>query len=177
MIDALLIVVVLVTAVLIVTTSMKNGIGPVPTNRWVKERVISGLPESISGDVFDLGAGWGGVSLSLAKAYPTNKIIAVENALPVWMFCWLRVKVWEKLGEVNNLEVRLGDINSTDLCNAGLVYCYLYPGAMKKLSSRLQELSPGCVVISNTFSIPGFEPDSRVQASDIWKSQIYCYRI
>lgn len=176
MIEAMLISAAIATTAVIAIYTLKNGIGPVPTNRRVKKRVISSLPKSVNGEVLELGAGWGGVSLALAKAYPANKVIAVENALPVWLFCWLRVQLWKLLGRANNLEVRLGDINGTHLGKAGLIYCYLYPGAMERLSSRLQELSPGCVVMSNTFSVPDWEPERCVQASDFWKSQIYCYR-
>ncbi|MTI12426.1 methyltransferase, partial [Sansalvadorimonas verongulae] len=153
------------------------GIGPVPSNRYVKKQLLTALPESVTGDILELGAGWGGISLALAKAYPSNKVIAVENSLPVWLFCWLRVMVWRVCGKVTNLEVQLCNINHTDLQSAGLIYCYLYPGAMKRLSSRLQELSPGCALISNTFSLPGLAPEKCLQAADVWRSQIFCYRL
>ncbi|WP_281647313.1 hypothetical protein [Parendozoicomonas sp. Alg238-R29] len=152
--------------------SLKNGIGPVPTNRLVKRRLFGFIPDKVSGDIFELGAGWGGVSLELARHYPAQKVIAVENSLPVWLFCWLRARI----SGLNNLEIRFGDIYQTNLKNAGMVYCYLYPKAMIKLAPQLQVLPAGCVLISNTFSAPGMEPESCMQATDLWKSQIYCYR-
>ena len=177
MIEAFLIAIAALTTGLIAIYSLKNGIGPVPSNGYVKKQLLAALPGSVPGDILELGAGWGGISLALAKAYPDNKVIAVENSLPVWLFCWLRGRVWRISGKLTNLEVRLGNIHHTGLRGAGLIYCYLHPAAMEQLSSRLQDLSPGCVLVSNTFSVPGLAPQKRLQAADLWKSQIFCYRL
>ena len=157
----------------IVTYTLANGIGPTPTNRRVNEQLREVLPGSVEGRILELGAGWGGIAIMLARQYPGNQIIAVENCPPVWLACWLRAKV----AGTSNLQVKMGNIYQEDLEKVALIYCYLFPGAMKKLLTRLQFMQPGGIVISNTFSLPGVEPERVSLANDVWRSRLYFYRL
>jgi hypothetical protein len=56
--------------------------------------------------------------------------------------------------------------------------CYLYPGGMQKLKPKLErELSPGTLVISNTFSIPGWVPAEVFHGEDFFHSPVYVYKV
>jgi hypothetical protein len=62
--------------------------------------------------------------------------------------------------------------------DAKLILCYLYPGGMRKLKPKLeQELRPGTLIISNTFSIPGWEPVQVLPAEDFFHSAVYVYKM
>ena len=130
------------------------------------------LPDQVKGDIIELGAGWGGITLALARHYPQHTVIAIENCPPVWLFCWLRVK----LSRLENIRVQFGDLYTANISEAGLVYCYLYPEAMGKIFEKFCQLQPHCVFISNTFSLPGIEAAGISRAGDLWRSRVYLYR-
>ncbi len=156
----------------LVGMSLVNGIGPVATAAAVRRCVVTVLPEQINGSIVELGAGWGGMTLMLAKRYPNNQIIALENNLPVWMVCWLRVK----LAGLGNVVVRLKSIDDAPLEEAGLAYSYLFPEAMGKLAEQLKASHGRLLLISHTFALPEVEPEQVIRATDLWRSRIYVYR-
>lgn len=58
-----------------------------------------------------------------------------------------------------NIDVRCRNFWHADLSGADLVFCYLYPDVLKKLSRKLhEELRSEATVISFNFPIPGFAP-------------------
>ena len=168
----LIIIFLAVTVIVIALYTLKNGIGPTPSSWKVVRHLEAVLPEAFEGSITELGAGWGGVAVYLARKYPEKRVVAIENCPPVWLFCWLRAIFLRQ----SNLTVKFGDIYQEDL-SEGLIYCYLYPGAMKKLLPQLQLLQPGSIVISHTFSLPGYTPEISSQARDIWRSTVYRYRL
>ena len=75
---------------------------------------------------------------------------------------------------LKNIEVVRRDFFRDDLGQAAAVVCYLYPGSMVRLSTKLKsELSPGTVVVSNTFALPGWIPEQQVELKDLYGTQIY----
>ena len=162
----------------ILVTSLKNGIGPVPTSAKVRRKALTLMPEKIEGNIIELGAGWGGMTLALAKKYPHHQIIAIENCMPVWCICRLRIKLFGK----QNVEVRLADIYQTSFDGAGLIYCYLFQDAMRQLEKQLTTdvsslNNAEMILISNTFSLPSHKAEQAVRADDLWQSTIYRYRL
>jgi hypothetical protein len=82
----------------------------------------------------------------------------------------LRVRV----SGLKNIEVVRRDFFRDDLGKAAVVVCYLYPGSMVQLSTKLQsELIPGTAVVSNTFALPGWVPDQTSQLKDLYRTKIY----
>ncbi len=58
-----------------------------------------------------------------------------------------------------NVDIRCRNFWHADLSEADVVFCYLYPDVLKKLSAKLrEELRPGAEVISFNFPLPGFTP-------------------
>jgi len=78
----------------------------------------------------------------------------------------------------HNLKVKRRNFLREDLAAASLVVCYLYPGAMEKLSSKLVvELKPDARVISNTFEIPSWTPSVVQNLEDVMCPQIFYYKM
>lgn len=67
------------------------------------------------------------------------------------------------------------DLFDADLSEMKWVFCYLHGGAMKRLSVRLEQLSPGAVMVTNTFRLPGWKPEKVVTLSDLYSTRIYRY--
>lgn len=168
-----LVIIAALAALLLAIQAVVNGIGPVPTSQAVRSCLRPLLPGRVKGDIFELGAGWGGVAFYLAAVYSNNRVIAVENSWCAWLFCWIRAKLWGP----DNLVVVRADIYDMPLDGAGLVYCYLFPGGMRKLGPRLQQAPTGSLLISHTFSVPGMQPVQQVTAADLWRSPLYLYRL
>ena len=51
------------------------------------------------------------------------------------------------------------DVFTVDLSKATVVTMYLLPAMNKKLIPQLQEMKPGCIVISHDWDIEGIQPD------------------
>ncbi len=164
----------LVTLILMVLGgTLWTGVPPMPTNRptWrVMERL---LPGAVEGEIIEMGAGWGGVALKLARRYPENRVIAVELSPLPCLIAWCRAKG----RTANNLTIRWGSVQKMDVSRAGLATIYLFPSAMARLGEKfLAELPEGALILSNTFSLPGWNPVKRIRAADIHRSPVYLYR-
>ena len=171
--EAALLVAVLVVAGSIIVTTLRTGIGPMPSSRQARVAVVALLPESFEGEVYELGSGWGGLALAIARAAPRSQVIGVERS---WVpLLWSRLRL--RLSGVTNCRFQWADFQKLPLGSARAVVCYLFRGGMERLSPKLlSELAPGALVISNTFALPGWSPEASVVVRDLWNSRIYRYR-
>lgn len=158
----------------IVIWSWRNGISPMPTSRKAKRCLLELLPKEVQGDIFELGSGWGTLAFPLARRYPHCKVVGYETSpVPFWFS-----KLRQVFARTPNLHLQHHDFFQEPLHEASLLVCYLYPGAMRQLKVKLaQELRPGTVVISNTFSIPGWKAEEIREVGDIYYTKVYLYRI
>ena len=156
----------------LIYSSLRLGITPTPTSPSVKKALISLLPERVFGEIHELGSGWGTLFKTIRRQYPFNSFFAYERS-PVPRIYSLFISRLLK----TNVSIYNQDLFEADLSNSGLVLCYLYPGAMKKLSSHLQKKLPkNCWIISHTFQLPGWTPVKEIQATDLYKTSVYLYR-
>ncbi len=170
--EAALFGVVLVLALRVLWDAARLGIGPVPTVRSVRAALLTVLPADASGDWHELGAGFGGLAVAIARARPSLRLVAWEAALVPWLVLRARVA----LRGPTNLSVRRGDFFEGDLRGASGVVCYLFTGAMQRLGPKLRaELGPGAVVLSHTFALPDWKPERTVHAADLYRTPVYRY--
>ena len=149
---------------------VRTGISPMPSSRRAVQQVLQLVVPPRPGSIYELGAAWGSLAVPLARAFPDRRIIAYELSTIPWLFLLLRVRV----SGLKNIEVVRRDFFRDDLGKAAVVVCYLYPGSMVRLSTKLQsELMPGTIVVSNTFALPGWVPDQKSQLKDLYRTKIY----
>lgn len=152
--------------------TVKVGISPVPSSFKAQKVIGQLLPENPSGKIYELGAGWGTLLSLLAKKYPDCEIVGYELSPAPFVTSWLRC-----LGS-RNAKVVWDDFFDADLKDAGLVVCYLYPGAMRKLKPKFErELPKGAIVISNTFAVPDWKAEQVIVLDDLYKTKVYLYRL
>lgn len=164
---------VVVGALSVLLSALRLGIGPVPTGLRVRRVMLAQLPPEVDGTIYELGAGWGGLALALARSQPKARVIAMEASWVPWAFSVLRVA----LTGVPNLEVRRGDFFATDLSHAQVVVTYLFTGAMARLATKLStELKPGAYVVSQTFALPSWQPRHTEKANDLYRTPVYRYQ-
>jgi len=151
-----------------------TGISPVSSTLKSSKSIINTVSPEQEGVICELGAGWGRLAFSLARRCPESRVVAYELSPVPWMFLKLRAFVFGP----RNLKIKRRNFFKDDLSKASLVVCYLYPGAMTKLSSKLLlELKPGAEVISNTFEIPAWTPVAVKSLEDVMCPQVFYYKM
>ena len=144
-----------------------------PTSPKQQRALLDSLPQDLQGKVIDLGSGWGTLAIGLAKKLPSCQITGYESSpIPHYVSAFFLL-----LFRYPNLRFVRTDIFELSVGDAEAVICYLYPGAMTKLKSKLEtELQPGTIVITNTFAVPGWKPEKIAEVADFHRSKIYFYR-
>ena len=154
--------------------SFLTGISPVASSFLSRKKIINAVPADREGMIYELGAGWGTLAFPLARRCPESTVVAYELSPVPWIFMKLR----GLLCGPHNLKIVRRNFLQDDLSGASLVVCYLYPGAMARLSSKLvMELKPGAEVISNTFEIPRWTPTTIQSLEDVMCPQIFYYKM
>jgi SAM-dependent methyltransferase len=121
------------------------------------------------GRVLDLGCGLGGWLAALHGVRPDLALAGVEMA----PFNWLAARL--RLGA--RADVRLGSLWDADLADYDVVYAYLSPAPMARLWQKVErEMRPGSLFISNTFAVPGREPDETVDLNDLSQARLLIWR-
>lgn len=140
-------------------------------NAWMA--VAELLPKK--GDVrfLDLGAGLGGMLNYLGVRYPDGRFSGMEIAPLPFFLGWVRKKCVK-----GNYSLVWGDLWQQNLAGQDVVYAYLSPAPMARLWLKVfEEMSPGSCFISNTFAVPGVEPESVIDLDDFHHSRLFIYRI
>ena len=132
------------------------GAGYEPTKRSIRNQLIGILEERFQSDgrfvFYDLGSGFGGVLIDVAKRFPNASATGIE-ADP--FKC--AIARWRVRGRAT---ITRGNMLKTDSSDADAVYIFLSPLILRRQEFRdmLQKLKPGCLIISYCHRIPGVEP-------------------
>lgn len=170
----ILFVIVCVAGASIVWSSLRLGISPMPTSGRVLKTVLSVIPSELTGEVTELGAGWGTLAWAVASSRPAARVVAWEASPVPFAFCWLRSKVQRRA----NLMLRFGNFRDADLASSQLVLAYLWTGAMTQLGPRFDaEVKTGALVVTHTFAWRGREPELTLHADDVYRTPVYRYRV
>jgi len=165
---------VLIAVAWTIAATFKYGISPMPSSNRVKNSLIDAIPKEMEGKIVELGCGWGTLAFFLASYWPKSQVLAYEIS-PVPCFYTYLVQLALKYP---NLQVHWKDFFLASLEDADVVVCYLYPGAMERLKMKLEnELSPGTLVVSNTFSIPEWKAEKVLDIDDLYKTKVFIYKI
>ncbi len=144
------------------------------SNRKTQKAIAELLPSDTNLTFIDLGCGLGDIVTHVANARPQARVIGVETAPLSFLIAWLRAKVFAN----SNAEVRFQSIWTTDVSNADVVYAFLSPAPMTRLNGKLRtEMKPTSQFISNSFAIPGAEPDEIVSVDDARETQLLIWRM
>lgn len=158
--------------ILLLLTSAGSLLTRVPlylsSDRAVEE-VARLLPERPDLEIIDLGSGLGGMLSGLARKRSDLRLHGIEMAPLNWLVS--RLRLWRRA------RIRLGSVWQQDLSGFDVVYAYLSPAPMPRLWQKvLAEMKPGSLFISNSFAIPGVEPDATVELHDLNHSRLLIWR-
>ncbi len=138
-------------AALTLAVQFYTGVPPFPSTRGEKEAVCHFLKGE--GSIYELGCGWGGLAVALAREFPERRVVGIElSPLPA-LVSWIRALF------IANLHVRWGNFFATDLTDAGGVVCYLMMGPMPRLADKLDsELKAKTPVVAVAFHFRDRKP-------------------
>jgi hypothetical protein len=146
-----------------------------PSSAPVRRAVVAEihrLPEK--GLIVEAGSGWGTLGIHIGRYCRGWRLVGIENStLPLWMS---KIMAWLAFGVQASVYFQRGDIYRYSYAEASLVICYLYPGAMNRLSTILrQQLKPDACVISICFALPGWQPERVITCGDLYRTKVYVY--
>ena len=170
--EAITLVVLLLGGLLIALYAVRTGVPPMPTSRGARAAMLRLLPDRLDGTLYDLGSGWGGLALALARRHPGNPVVGIELSPLPWLFS----RIMLAIRPCPNLQFRRADMLAATLTDAGAVTCYLIPSAMRRLAPKLAaELRSGVPVVSYGFAIDDWVPDAAEMAADAGPYPLYRY--
>jgi len=157
-------------------TTIRTGSSPVPTSSNVRRTMLAllpaRLPEVDGGRIYELGSGWGGMAVALARRYPDRPVVGFELSFIPWLFSRIRLLA----RPCPNLSFRMADFRNADLSDAAFCMCYLAGPSMDGLDRKLRrELPAGALILSNTFALHQWQPLDMVEARDRFHSPVYLY--
>lgn len=120
----------------------------------------------------DLGCGLAGSLYQLSRRYPQAHFVGVETAPLVFLLAWLRCLLRP------NCQIRYRNLWQQPLGGFAVVYCFLSPAPMPRLWAKARsEMSPGALLISNSFAIPDVAPDRVLELHDWRSSRLLIWRL
>ncbi len=161
----------LLLAASIVWTTLRVGISPMPSSAKATRAILDLIPGNAGEQIAELGSGWGRLALAVTSHRPEAHVMAYELSLLPWVWS---IGVARLMGR-QRIEFVRRDFFDADLGDTDVVLCYLFPGAMERLAKRLPHLKAGSVIISNTFRLPGWQPDEVVELDDLYRTRVYRY--
>jgi hypothetical protein len=165
----------------IVFVSWRNGISPMPASAKVRSTVAGEVNRfSKVGTIVEAGSGWGTLALYLARQCPGWKIIGLENSpVPLWISrVFLRWTSGVNGISTDSISFNRANIYTYSYGADDVIVCYLYPGAMKRLSEMANNrLKHGTRLISICFALPSWEPERIVTCGDLYRTKVYVYII
>jgi SAM-dependent methyltransferase len=134
----------------------------VPTTDSLVTRMLEMGKVSATDRVFDLGAGDGKIAIAAAKEFGATAVgIEYDPDMAKHAQCLVEVA-----GVEGKVKIIQGDIFKEDFSSATVVTLYLLPELNLKLRPTLLDMKPGTRVVSHSFTMDDWEPDSELTISE-----------
>ncbi len=131
------------------------------------------LPKQRDFSFIDLGCGCGGLLKDLSQVQGNGSYYGIEAAPLPYLVSKVRNLIFAP-----HVTVKWGDFWKNDLARYDVVYAYLSPAPMELLWQKAcQEMQPGSMFISNSFTVPGVSPEKRLELDNCPGSTLYMWRI
>lgn len=170
--ELIILVVALLLVISIVWGTLQTGISPMMSSGKARQVMLDSIDSRRHGPFMDLGSGWGTLVIPLARKYPDQQVIGYELSYLPWFISVVR----KHFLRLDNLTLHRKDFRKADLNDASTLFCYLFPGGMDVLHEKLkQERTSELLIISNTFALPSYSPETTIRLQDLYNTPIYVY--
>lgn len=158
-----------VALVLVYWTTFRTRVPLYFTNRATAQALAGLLPAGGTPALLDVGAGTGALLRTLATLRPDGRYTGVECAPAPWLI--------GRLAARGGIDWRHGDLFALPWEAYDVVYAFLSPAPMAAVWRKAAaELRPGSVLVSNSFAVPGREPDAVIDVADRRRTRLLLYR-
>jgi len=145
----------------------------VPSKKRVVERMIRAAGLKPDETVYDLGCGDGRLLIESEKKVRV-KTVGFEIAPLMYLLAKARMIL-----AGSRAQIFFRNLFTVDLKPANVIFCYLLPNVMPRLSEKInKECRRGTRIISNTFHIPGLKLKKILKKDDnMGLPTVYVYQI
>ncbi len=156
--------------VLVFWGTVKGDVPLFLSSTAVADAVATIVARENAGTFADLGAGIGSVAAPLARRDMT--IDAWERAPLPWL-----ITAW-RCRKLPNVIVKRASLWDCNLSGYDVVFAFLSPAVMAELGEKVRhEMRPGSLLISSSFPVPDWEPESIIGVEDRRRTTLFCYRV
>lgn len=155
---------------------IRTGVPFIPTSDEIIEEMMKAVKFRGNSNIYELGCGNGKMMFKIKeKCDDLNleniKIIGYELISPlVW---WIKFKRRFLPHTTNTIEIFSRDFYKQDLCDADIIFCYLFPHLMQRISREIwPTLKKGTILVSHAFAIDNLEPKEVLKTAG---TTIYVY--
>jgi len=153
--------------------TLLSGVPYYPSSKQAYQVVLRHLPENQPFRFIDLGCGFAGMLVYLARNRPLGQFVGIEIS-PV---AFLLSKCRKLISASDNVTIEFKSIWAEDLNDFDIVYAFLSPLVMKKIWKKAElEMEPEKLFISNSFETPG-KVEKVYQLEDDKKCTVLIYRM
>ncbi len=139
----------------------------VPTSKGLIKAILNKLNLQADQNVYDLGCGDGRFIFESEKKFQTNGTGYEVSPVP-----FLQAQL-NRLFKGFKSKVYFENFLNSNLSDADLIFCYLFPEPMKAVAEKInKECRKGTTLVSNTFQLKDREPDQIIQHK---KQKAYIY--
>ncbi|MCL2161998.1 MAG: class I SAM-dependent methyltransferase [Betaproteobacteria bacterium] len=139
------------------------------TNRETSRAVAELLPPG-SVEVLDAGCGIGSFLAAFAQQRRDARLTGIENAPAPFVLARLLTR------RHPTITVIRGDFFARSWAEYDLVYAFLSPAPMLDVWEKARrEMKPGSLLVSNSFEIPGVEPDRIIEVADRRRTRLFVF--
>lgn len=167
--------IILLTAIFIISDSLRTGVVPMPSlpsERRLVSGVLQNYPEIKT--IYDMGSGWGGLARHISRSRRDCRVIAVEASA----FPHFTGRLKTRLTGRKTVSHRRQDLFEISLSGGEAYICYLSGESMKKLRKSFERDRPvGCILVSIAFAMPGWTPAKTVSAEGLLRTAAYVYEL
>lgn len=157
---------------LIYWSSFRTQVPLFLSNKQTVHQLAKSLPALASMSVLDVGSGTGNFVRRLALLRPDWRIAGVESAPAPYLLSRYMSR------QQGNVSLSREDFWRMSLTGFDVVYAFLSPVPMPALWAKaVREMRPGSLLISNSFAVPGIEPERIVLVEDSRQTRLHFYRI
>lgn len=148
---------------------------PVPCDKITRAAMAKDLEQTLSGEknkvIMDLGSGWGGLLIFLARKFPQHSFIGIEKNFCPFHVSRLRAR------KIANLTFYKEDFFKRDISDADVVLLFLIGHIMPRVTKKcLSEMKKGSFVYTNRFQLTDVKPLRKIFCGNTFRR--FCvYRI
>ena len=168
----------LLLSLLIFLPALFSRVPYFPTSKKMERALLTELPKDQSFTFIDLGCGFAGTLINLARANSSGRYLGVELSPLCFLIAWCRTALFQTFNPDSAVKIRFGNIFTTPLDQIDFIYCFLSPAPMSALWSRICKVAPeGSIFLVNSFPVEGLQPEKIVEVADGRNAVLFRYKV